>query len=214
MDPDALARLRRDYGEAGLTEADVGDDPYPLLARWFDDAISSGITEPNAMALATVDGDGRPSARVVLCKGFDDQGLVFYTGYGSAKSRDLAVQPWCALALLWHDIGRQVRVEGLAGRLEPAGSDAYFGSRPRDSRLSVWASPQSQVVPDRDDLERRWAEAERRFGDGDIPRPVGWGGWRVRPQLVEFWQGRHGRLHDRIRFRRDGDGWLRERLGP
>lgn len=222
MDPDPLARLRRDYGEAGLSESDAGDDPYPLLGRWFDDAIAAGITEPNAMALATVGVDGRPSVRIVLCKGFDDRGLVFYTGYGSAKSRDLEVEPWCALALLWHDIGRQVRVEGPVRRLEAAESDGYFASRPRDSRLSAWASPQSEVVPDRDDLERRLAEVEQRFGgaddkhsgDQDVPRPDNWGGWLVEPRLVEFWQGRHGRLHDRIRFRADDGGWLRERLGP
>lgn len=215
MDPDLLARLRREYGEAGLSESAAGDDPYPLLDRWFADAVAAGITEPNAMALATVGADGRPSVRVVLCKALDARGLVFYTGYDSRKSRDLAVEPWCALALLWHDVGRQVRVEGPAERVPAAESDAYFALRPRDSRLGAWASPQSQVVPDRADLERRLAEVEQRFdGQDDPPRPAHWGGWRVVPQAVEFWQGRHGRMHDRLRFTREGAGWRRERLGP
>lgn len=225
MDPDLLARLRREYGEAGLTEVAAGDEPYPLLDRWFADAVAAGITEPNAMALATVGPDGRPSVRVVLCKALDERGAVFYTGYGSRKSRDLAVEPWCALALLWHDIGRQVRIEGPAERVSAAESDAYFATRPRSSRLGAWASPQSTVVPDRADLERRLAETEQRFaarvagrdegqGGADVPRPDGWGGWRVALRTVEFWQGRHSRMHDRLRFTRAGDGWLRERLGP
>jgi pyridoxamine 5'-phosphate oxidase len=245
VDPDLLARLRREYGEAGLTEAAAGDEPYPLLDRWFADAVAAGITEPNAMALATVGADGRPSVRVVLCKALDERGPVFYTGYGSRKSRDLAVEPWCALVLLWHDIGRQVRIEGPAERVSAAESDAYFATRPRASRLGAWASPQSTVVPDRADLERRLAETEQRFasrvgglgkgrdqgndkqtdkgadegpgeGDGevDVPRPEAWGGWRVGLRTVEFWQGRHSRMHDRLRFTRHGDGWRRERLGP
>ncbi|HLK96073.1 MAG TPA: pyridoxamine 5'-phosphate oxidase [Nocardioidaceae bacterium] len=228
MDPDLLARLRREYGEAGLTEAAAGDEPYPLLDRWFADAVAAGITEPNAMALATVGPDGRPSVRVVLCKALDERGPVFYTGYGSRKSRDLAVEPWCAVALLWHDIGRQVRIEGPAERVSAAESDAYFSTRPRSSRLGAWASPQSSVVPDRDDLERRLAETERRFaapgggldvGPGGqpetaVPRPDGWGGWRVALRTVEFWQGRRSRMHDRLRFTREGHGWVRERLGP
>ena len=214
MDPDLLARLRREYGEAGLSEDDAGSDPYPLLERWFGDAVAAGITEPNAMALATVGADGRPSVRVVLCKGLDERGLVFYTGYGSRKSRDLGVEPWCALALLWHDVGRQVRVEGPAERVAAAESDAYFASRPRDSQLGAWASPQSQVVPDRADLDARLVEAERTFDDGQVTRPDGWGGWRVAAQAVEFWQGRQGRLHDRLLFTRDGAGWRRERLAP
>jgi pyridoxamine 5'-phosphate oxidase len=215
VDAQLLARLRREYGEAGLSEDAAGDDPYPLLVRWFGDAVAAGITEPNAMALATVGSDRRPSVRVVLCKGLDERGLVFYTGYGSRKSRDLAVEPWCALALLWHDVGRQVRVEGRAERVPAAESDAYFALRPRESRLGAWASPQSQVVPGRADLERRLAEVEQRFADrADPPRPDSWGGWRVVPQTVEFWQGRQGRLHDRLRFTRDGDGWRRDRLGP
>jgi len=215
VDADLLARLRREYGEAGLTEAAAGSDPYPLLDRWFADAVAAGMSEPNAMALATVGPDGRPSVRVVLCKALDERGLVFYTGYGSRKSRDLAVEPWCALALLWHDIGRQVRIEGPAERLPAAESDAYFALRPRDSRLGAWASPQSQVVPDRTDLERRLEAVQQQFADrADPPRPDGWGGWRVAMRTVEFWQGRHGRMHDRLRFTREGDGWLRERLGP
>ncbi len=210
-----LARLRREYGAAGLSEADAGVDPNPLLERWLEAAVAAGITEPNAMALATVGADGRPSVRVVLLKGLDERGLVFYTGYDSRKSQDLAVEPWAAATLLWHDVGRQVRVEGPVSRVGAAESDAYFATRPRDSQLGAWASPQSDVVPDRAALERRLADVTARFGDGDpVPRPPGWGGWRLQPEVVEFWQGRPGRLHDRLRFRRRGDGWDRDRLAP
>ncbi len=215
VDPDTLARLRREYGSAGLSESAAGDDPHPLLVRWLDDAVAAGVVEPNAMALGTVGADGRPSVRVVLLKGLDEHGLVFFTGYDSRKSRDLAVEAWAAATLLWYSIGRQVRVEGPVTRVGAAESDAYFATRPRDSQLAAWASPQSQVVPDRHDLERRLVEAETRFRDQDaVPRPPDWGGWRLSPQLVEFWQGRDGRLHDRLSYRRAGEGWERVRLGP
>jgi len=215
VDPDILARLRREYGAAGLSETAAGDDPHALLVRWLDDAVTAGVVEPNAMALGTVGADGRPSVRVVLLKGVDEAGLVFFTGYESRKSRDLAVEPWAAATLLWHAIGRQVRIEGPVRRVDGAESDAYFATRPRDSQLAAWASPQSQVVPDRRDLERRLAEAETRFRDHEqVPRPPDWGGWRLSAQLVEFWQGRNGRLHDRLRYRRAEAGWERDRLGP
>ena len=215
MDPDTLARLRREYGAAGLSESDAGDDPHALLARWLDDAVAAGVVEPNAMALGTVGADGRPSVRVVLLKGLDERGLVFFTGYESRKSRDLAVESWAAATMLWYAIGRQVRVEGPVQRVDAAESDAYFATRPRDSQLGAWASPQSQVVPDRADLERRLGEAETRFADQQqVPRPPDWGGWRLTPQVVEFWQGRDGRLHDRLRYDRVDAGWERVRLAP
>lgn len=215
VDPENLARLRREYGAAGLSESAAGDDPQPLLVRWLDDAVTAGVVEPNAMALGTVGAEGRPSVRVVLLKGLDEEGLVFFTGYESRKSRDLAVEQWAAATLLWYVIGRQVRVEGPVSRLGARDSDAYFATRPRDSQLAAWASPQSQVVPGRHDLERRLAEVAGRFRDDEkVPRPVGWGGLRLRPQVVEFWQGREGRLHDRLRYRRVDETWERDRLGP
>lgn len=209
-----LADLRRSYTLAGLSEADAGDDPLLLFRRWFDQAAAAGVDEPNAVTLATSTPDGRPSARVVLLKGLDDRGFTFFTNYDSRKGRELAENPHAALCFLWHPLERQVRVEGTAGRIADAESDGYFASRPAGSRLGAWASAQSRVVADRGVIERQQAELERRFAGGDIPRPPHWGGLRVRPEVVEFWQGRPNRLHDRIRFTRAGTGWVRERLSP
>jgi len=216
---EALAGLRREYGDAGLSEADAGEEPYGLLDRWLADALAAAeaglVTEPNAMALATVDGDGSPSVRVVLLKGLVDGGLAFYTNQGSRKSADLRAEPRCAATLLWHDLQRQVRVEGAAYPLADAVSDAYFAGRPRGSQLGAWASPQSRVVADRSVLERSYAEVDGRFPEPEpVPRPPSWGGWRVLPDVVEFWQGRPGRMHDRLRFARAAEGWVRHRLAP
>jgi len=220
---DVLARLRREYGDAGLHEDDAGDEPYPLLDRWLADALAAheagALTEPNAMALGTVGADGAPAVRVVLLKGIVDGGLVFYTNHDSRKGRELAVEPRCALTLLWHDLQRQVRVEGRAERVAEDVSDTYFASRPRGSQLGAWASPQSAVVAGRGELEQAYAELADRLADADVvPRPPHWGGWRVVPRAVEFWHGRPGRMHDRIRFTRTGSaadgGWRRERLAP
>ncbi len=207
------ASMRREYTRAGLREEVAGDDPLALFARWFDEAAVAAIREPNAMILSTLTGAG-PAARTVLLKGFDGGGFVFYTGLASAKSRELEADPRCALTFLWVELERQVRVEGVASRAPEAEADAYFASRPRASQLGAWASPQSEVIAGREVLEDNLRAAEARFAGAPVPRPPHWGGWRVRPRVMEFWQGRPGRLHDRLRYRREGDTWRRERLGP
>lgn len=215
----ALSRLRREYADAGLAEDDAGDDPYALLDRWLTDALAAHeaglLTEPNAMALATVGTDGAPSVRVVLLKGLLDGGPCFYTGSGSRKATDLTGDSRCAVTLLWHDLQRQVRAEGTAHPLPDEVSDAYFATRPRGSQLGAWASPQSEVVSGRGELEDAYAEMDRRFPEGSpVPRPPDWGGWQVVPELWEFWQGRPGRMHDRLRWTRTAGGWVRHRLAP
>lgn len=209
-----LAALRENYTRAGLTEDEAGDDPLALFARWLEEAVAAGLPEPNAMTLATVDADGRPHARVVLLKGLDDGAFVFYTNYQSGKGRDLAERPLAALVFWWADLERQVRVEGTVERVPPSVSDAYFATRPRGSQLGAWASDQSRPVPDRAALEARLAEAEARFAGGAVPRPPHWGGYTLRPDRLEFWQGRPNRLHDRLDYTRTPEGWMRRRLAP
>ncbi|GAB4009755.1 pyridoxamine 5'-phosphate oxidase [Nocardioides ultimimeridianus] len=213
-----LAALRTEYGERGLSEKDAGDDPWALWQRWYGEAAVGGIHEPNAMVLATVDPDGWPSARLVLLKGIapepPDDGFTLFTNTASRKGRALAGDDRCALLFPWHPLERQIRVEGRAVPLSDAEVAAYFSTRPRGAQLGAWASPQSEVVAGREELERRYAEAEARFGDGEVPVPQGWGGYRVRPEVFEFWQGRQGRLHDRLRYVRAGAGWDRTRLAP
>jgi pyridoxamine 5'-phosphate oxidase len=198
-----------------LHEAAVGFDPWALFGAWFEHALASGAPEPTAMVLATVGEDGQPSARMVLLKGYDPRGLVFYTNYESRKARDLEHDPRAALTFFWPTLHRQVRVEGLASRVPAAESDAYFATRDRGSRIGAWASPQSVVLASREALVRRIEEATRRFeGRAEVPRPWYWGGYRLVPEQWEFWQARESRLHDRFRFRRQGDAWRRERLAP
>lgn len=209
-----LADLRRDYAAGGLSEADLDPDPVVMLRRWLEDARAARLHEPNAMVLATATEDGVPSARVVLLKGLDQDGLVFFTNRGSRKGLELERNPSCALVLPWHDLERQVRVEGVAGRLTPAEDAAYFARRPRDSQLGAWASRQSEVVDSRARLEEELTAAEQRFAEDQVPVPPFWGGYRVAPESVELWQGRHGRLHDRLRYRRAGAGWVVDRLSP
>lgn len=215
MDEDGLARLRIEYADAGLDEAAAGTDPHALFARWLGDALTSGLHEANAMVLSTLGPGGAPSARIVLLKHADTAGLVFYTNYRSGKSRELGANPHCALVFPWQQLQRQVRVEGIARRVSAEESDGYFALRPRAAQLGAWASPQSQVVRERTELDAIYAQVAAQFPEGAaVPRPAHWGGWRVEPRCVEFWQGRAGRMHDRLRFRRSGDDWLRERLAP
>lgn len=213
MNSELLSRLRAEYAADGLDEIAAGDDPIALFDRWLDAAVAAGIHEPNAMALATATPDGVPAVRVVLLKGFDARGATFFTNYESRKGAELHANPHAALAMLWHSVRRQVRIEGPVTRIPAAESDAYFASRPHGSQLGAVASPQSQVV-DRAELDERYARAEATAGDDAVRRPEHWGGYRLVPQVLEFWQGRTERMHDRLRFTRDGDRWVRERLAP
>ncbi len=205
--------MRHEYSDAGLDEASAGGDPLQLFDRWLGQVEAAGVHEPNAMALATADASGRPSVRLVLLKGVDARGFVFFTNIESRKGIDLATNPQAALALTWHAVQRQVRVEGPVQRLTTEEDDAYFASRPHGSQLGAAASPQSRVVPSRDWLDARYAELEQQHPE-HVPRPAYWGGYRVVPERIEFWQGRYGRLHDRLLFTRDGADWRRERLAP
>lgn len=209
-----LPRMRRNYADVGLDEAAAGANPVALFDTWLTEAIDAGVHEPNAMALATATTDGRPSSRIVLLKGFDARGLVFFSGYESRKGLDLAANPHAAATMLWHPLQRQVRVEGTVTRLGDAESDAYFASRPRGSQISAVASPQSEPIADRSVLDARRDEVERVFEGQDVVRPPVWGGYLIALDVVEFWQGRSSRFHDRLRYIRTDDGWNRERLAP
>lgn len=207
---------RRDYELAELTEALTAPEPLEQFERWMGEALERGVREPNAMVLATADAQGRPSCRMVLLRGLDSRGFVFFTNYDSRKARDLTANPQAALTFFWAELERQVRIEGEVARVDAAESDAYFKGRPRDSRLGAWASPQSEVIESRQWLEARVEDFKARHADAEVERPENWGGYRLQPRVVEFWQGRPSRLHDRLRFsRRSGEGgWLRERLAP
>jgi pyridoxamine 5'-phosphate oxidase len=212
--PRSIAELRREYARARLDVKDVSPDPFAEFARWFAEAQAADAAEVNAMVLATATPDGRPSARVVLLKGFDQRGLVFFTDYRSRKAGELAANPRAALALYWDELERQVRVEGTVERTSAEESDLYYRSRPVGSRLGAWASHQSRPIASREELEAGLRDVERRFGGSDVPLPPHWGGFRVMPERFEFWQGRENRLHDRIRYQREGGGWTIERLSP
>lgn len=216
METPDLARMREDYARAGLDESAAGDEPLALFAQWLDDAVDANVHEANAMALATATPDGRPSVRTVLLKGFDARGLTFYTGYESRKGIELAANPRAAATMLWHPLQRQVRVEGGVVRVDEAESDAYFASRPRGSQIGAVASPQSRMIIDREALEQRVAAVEHDYAGQDIERPATWGGYRLAIEMIEFWQGRTNRLHDRIKFTRDGvgGGWTRNASPP
>jgi len=209
-----IDHLREDYGKDGLRRADLAADPLDHFRRWLQDALDAGLPEPTAMTLATVDTAGRPSARTVLLKGCDDRGLTFFTNYDSRKGQELEENPRAALLFFWQAHQRQVRVEGGITPLSRDESTAYFQSRPRGSQLGAWASPQSAVIENRDALERSLQEIESRFQGKDVPLPPRWGGLRLAPDMVELWQGRPSRLHDRFRYRRTTDGWTVDRLGP
>jgi pyridoxamine 5'-phosphate oxidase len=211
-----VADWRREYADRGLTEAELGDDPILAFEVWLDAAHTAGLHEPNAMVVSSVDESGAPTSRMVLLKTVDPRGFVFYTNLHSAKAADLLARPACALLFPWHPLERQVRIAGACELVADAEADDYFASRPRGSQLGAWASPQSEPVAGRDELDARYAAALERFAGVDIvPRPPHWGGFLVRPCRIEFWQGRPGRMHDRIRFNRtDDDTWATERLAP
>lgn len=210
----SIADLRKEYSQASLSESDVCPNPVDQFARWFEEAVKAAIPEPNAMSLATVGDDGRPSSRIVLIKGFDQQGFTWFTNYASRKGRELRANQRAALLFHWVELERQVRIEGMVERVPEQESDAYFQSRPHQSRIGAIASAQSEKIAGREELEARYKEAESQHGAAP-QRPAHWGGYRLRPDYLEFWQGRRSRLHDRIAYSLQADGaWLRERLQP
>ncbi|MGC9669058.1 pyridoxamine 5'-phosphate oxidase [Planosporangium sp. 12N6] len=208
--------MRREYlATSGLDETDLAPDWLTQFGRWLADAVTVGLPEPNAMVLATADPQGRPSARTVLLKAYDARGFTFYTNYGSRKGREALANPYASLVFPWFPVHRQVVVCGQVEKVERADTEAYFALRPRGARLGAWASPQSSVIASRQVIDDEWAEADRRWPDGaDIPPPEHWGGLRVVPETVEFWQGRASRLHDRLRYRCTDGSWVVERLAP
>jgi pyridoxamine 5'-phosphate oxidase len=212
--PRSIAELRREYARARLDEKDVSRDPFAEFARWFTEAQTAAVEEPNAMTLATATPDGRPSARVVLLKGFDERGFVFFTDYRSRKGEELEANPHAALAFYWAEVERQVRIEGTVTRTSMEESELYYRTRPLGSRLGAWASHQSRTIASREALEADLREVEHRFNGPDVPLPSHWGGYRVSPLSFEFWQGRESRLHDRIRYLREGERWRIQRLSP
>lgn len=209
-----LAELRKDYCLAGLVESDLARDPYRQFEKWFQEAEAAKISEPNAMTLATATPDGRPSARTILLKGLDGRGFVFFSNYESRKGRELALNPRATLLFPWVALERQVIVEGAVTKVPREESETYFHSRPRASQLGAWVSQQSSIISGRTVLEDSMKMIEQKYAGKEVPLPPHWGGWRLVPETVEFWQGRRSRLHDRLRYRREKDGWIVERLAP
>lgn len=209
-----LADLRREYASRALTEADALDDPIQQFSVWFGEALKSELLDTNAMTLATASRDGAPSARIVLLKGFDDAGFVFFTNYESAKARDLEGNPQACLLLFWAALERQVRISGRVSKTPSKESETYFQSRPFESQIGAWASAQSRSLDGRAALEARYAELAAKYAGGPVPLPPFWGGYRVQPDAIEFWQGRKSRLHDRLLYTKHAGGWVRTRLAP
>jgi len=210
-----VADLRKEYTFQGLSETDVHPNPFEQFKIWFDQALFAQLPEPNAMTIATATTNGKPSARMVLLKDYDERGFVFYTNYESNKGQQLVENPWGAIAFWWAELERQVRIEGRVEKVSPAESDAYFHSRPKASQLGAWASNQSQVIDSREVLERRLQQLKEEYENKEVPRPPNWGGFRVIPTEIEFWQGRPSRLHDRLLYQRSEDGsWRIQRLSP
>ena len=210
----SISSIRKDYQLQSLDLSDVAETPVLQFDKWWKEAVSSSIDEVNAMTLATVNADGKPSARIVLLKGFDDSGFVFFTNYLSDKGKSISQHPYVSLVFFWKELERQVRIEGSCIQVSESESDEYFLSRPIGSRLGAWASPQSTVISSRSMLDQNLDEVTAKYANGIIPRPAHWGGYRVVPEMVEFWQGRPSRLHDRIRYRKDEHQWLIDRLAP
>lgn len=214
MIAEEIVQLRQEYEAEGLVESAMAEDPLTQFQTWFDGAAGSGLPEPNAFVLATVDEDGTPSARALLMKGLEGDGLVFYTGLESRKSRAMRSTGRAAATFVWIPLHRQVRFEGSVTEVEPTVADEYFASRPRGAQIAAHASLQSEPVNSRDELDARFSRLEADFGDSEIPRPTYWGGWKLVPETVEFWQGQPNRFHDRVVYSRSGTGWVKQRLSP
>jgi pyridoxamine 5'-phosphate oxidase len=214
MSTDDLAQIRKEYTRHSLSESDVDLNPFVQFSRWYDEAVRSQVPEANAMALATATSEGKPSARMVLLKGFDDRGFVFFTNYEGRKSSELLTNPHAALLFYWNELERQVRLEGTVEKTSRQESEDYFNTRPLESRLGAWASRQSEVIPGRSDLEQKVGDLKERYAGREVPAPPFWGGFRLQPEVFEFWQGRENRLHDRIRYSLQGGVWVIDRLSP
>lgn len=209
-----IASIRKDYQFQSLDINDASPSPFDQFEKWWKEAVSSSIEEVNAMTLATINQEGKPSARIVLLKGFDEKGFVFFTNYQSNKGKALTAHPFASLVFFWKELERQVRIDGTCVRVSEEESDIYFQSRPLGSRLGAWASPQSEVISNRSVIEQELEAVATRYAEGNVPRPSHWGGYRVIPETVEFWQGRPSRLHDRLRYSKASGNWKIERLAP